>query len=87
VKFRVLFKGKPLVNLLVKTWHREKNGTTQMQEYRTNNRGIVTVKRYSGPFMVSAVYMERLNGDEKADWQSYWASLNFEYSSFFSIGR
>jgi uncharacterized GH25 family protein len=87
VKFRVLFKGKPLGNLLVKTWHREKNGATQMQEYRTNNRGTVTVKRYSGPFMVSAVYMARLNGDEKGDWQSYWASLNFEYSSFFSRGR
>lgn len=87
VKFRVLFKGKPLTNLLVKTWYREKNGSNRMQEYRTNNRGIVTVKRYSGPFMISAVYMERLNGDEKADWQSYWASLNFEYSSFFSAGR
>ncbi len=87
VKFRILFKGKPLANLLVKTWYREKNGTARMQEYRTNSRGIVTVKRYSGPFMVSAVHMERLNGDEKADWQSYWASLNFEYSSFFSAGR
>ncbi|TDO27231.1 DUF4198 domain-containing protein [Sediminibacterium goheungense] len=87
VTFRVLFKGKPLANLLVKTWNREKNGTGRMEEYRTNNRGTVKVKRYSGPFMVSAVYMERLNGDEKAEWQSYWASLHFEYSSFFSAVR
>ena len=87
VKFRVLFKRKPTANLLVKIWYREKNGTGRMQEYRTNNRGIVTVKRYSGPFMVSAVYMEKLNGNEQADWQSYWASVNFEYSSFFPLTK
>jgi uncharacterized GH25 family protein len=87
VKFRVLFKGKSMANLLVKTWYRDENGKKSMSEYRTNNRGIISVKRYSGPFMVSAVYMERLEGDAKADWQSYWASLNFEYSSFFRSGR
>lgn len=87
VKFRVLFKGKPLANWLIKTWFRDEKSKIQMKEYQTNNRGIISVKRYSGPFMVSTVYMERLNGDPKADWQSYWASLNFEYSSFFSSGR
>lgn len=87
VRFRVLFKGKSLANWLVKTWYRDEKGTMQMQEYRTNNRGIISVKRYSGPFMVSTVYMERIEGDSKADWQSYWASVNFEYSSFFSSGR
>lgn len=87
VRFRVLFRGKSVANLLVKTWYRDERGHIQMQEYRTNNRGIISTKRYSGPFMVSTVYMERLQGNPKADWQSYWASLNFEYSSFFSAGR
>lgn len=87
VRFRVLLKGKSLANLLVKTWYRNEKGKMQMEDYRTNNRGIVSVKRHSGPFMVSTVYMERLQGNPKADWQSYWASLNFEYSSFFPSGR
>jgi len=87
VKFRVLFKRKPLPNWLVKTWFRDEKGRMQMQEYRTNNRGIIAVKRHSGPYMVSTVYMERLQNDPKADWQSYWASVNFEYSSFYKAGR
>lgn len=87
VRFRVLFKGKPLTSWLIKTWFRDEKGKMQMKEYQTNNRGIISVKRYSGPFMVSTVYMERLTGDLRADWQSYWASLNFEYSSFFPSGR
>jgi len=87
VRFRVFFKGKPLANWMIKTWFRDEKGKMQMKEYQTNNRGIISVKRYSGPFMVSTVYMERLTGDPKADWQSYWASLNFEYSSFFPSGR
>jgi hypothetical protein len=87
VRFRILFKGKSLANWLIKTWFRDEKGKIQMKEYHTNNRGIIQVKRYSGPFMISTVYMERLQGDPRADWQSYWASLNFEYSSFFASGR
>ena len=87
VRFRVLFKGKPLTNCLLKTWYRDAKGNPQMEQYRTNNRGIVHTKRYSGPFMVTTVYMERITGDDKADWQSYWSSLNFEFSSFFPSGR
>lgn len=87
VRFRILFKGKSLANWLIKTWYRDEKGSMQMKEYQTNNRGIIQVKRYSGPFMISTVYMERLQGDPRADWQSYWASLNFEYSSFFASGR
>lgn len=87
VRFRVLFKGKALSNWLVKTWFRDEKGVVQMKEYRTNNRGIINIRRHSGPFMISTVFMERLQGDPNADWQSYWASLNFEYSSFFSSRR
>ncbi len=87
VRFKVLFKGKTLANQLVKIWYKDEQGIKKMTEYRTNNRGIISAKRYSGPFMVSTVYMERLSENPDADWQSYWASLNFEYSSFYSSGR
>ncbi|BFG69166.1 hypothetical protein KACHI17_00470 [Sediminibacterium sp. KACHI17] len=87
MRFRILFKGKAIPNLLVRTWFRNENGQIAMETYRTNGRGFVAVKRHSGKFMVSTVYMERLNGDTKADWQSYWASVNFEYSSFFPVTK
>lgn len=87
VRFKVLFKGKAMANLLVKTWFRNAKGGIQMETYRTNNRGFISAKRHSGPFMVSTVYMERLTGDTGADWQSYWASVNFEYSQFFTTSR
>lgn len=87
VKFRILFKGNPLPGLLVKTWFRNENGVISMEAYKTNSRGIVAVKRHSGKFMVSSVYIERNKTDTVADWQSYWASINFEYSSFFTSAR
>jgi uncharacterized GH25 family protein len=87
VRFRILFKGKPLANHLVKTWFRNESGQTTMETYKTNSRGLISAKRHSGKFMVSTVYMERNNADTIADWQSYWASVNFEYSSFFPVNR
>lgn len=87
MRFRVLFNRKALQNLLVKTWFRDDNGKIAMETYRTNARGFVSVKRHSGKFMISTVYMERNTADSVADWQSYWASLNFEYSSFFPVSR
>ena len=87
VRFRILFKGKPLANHLVKTWFRNESGEMTMESYKTNPRGLINAKRHSGKFMVSTVYMERNNADSVADWQSYWASINFEYSSFFTAAR
>lgn len=87
MRFRILFKGKSLPNLLVKTWFTNEKGEISMETYRTNPRGFVTVKRHSGKFMISTVYMERNKSDAVADWQSYWGSVNFEYSSFFPKSR
>jgi uncharacterized GH25 family protein len=82
VRYQILFKGKPLVNQLVKVWHRDMDGKTVMEDLKSNKRGIVETDRHTGPNMVSTVVMERLNNDPKADWQSYWGSLTFEYSRF-----
>ncbi len=87
MRFRILFKGKAISNLLVKTWFRNEKGEMTMETHRTNPRGFVSVKRHSGKFMVSTVYMERNKIDSVADWQSYWASVNFEYSSFFPLSK
>lgn len=87
VRFKVLFKGKPMQNLLVKIWHTKVGNPVSMDTFRTNNRGWINAPRHSGPYMVSCVYMEPNKADTTAQWQSYWASLTFEYSQFFPKSR
>ncbi len=83
VKFQVLFQGKPLENALVRTWFYDKNKQVVIETARTNQKGWISAKRHSGPFMVSCVHMEKTMGDSGADWQSFWGSLSFEYSQFY----
>jgi uncharacterized GH25 family protein len=87
VRFRILFKGQPLVNTLVKIWYRLPGKIPRMDTFRTDKKGRITAERHPGPYMVSCVYMERTTGNEEAEWQSYWGSLSFEYSQFFRQGR
>ncbi|MCW3087100.1 MAG: hypothetical protein JWQ78_486 [Sediminibacterium sp.] len=87
VKFRVLFNGAPRENLLVKIWYHTAQKQVKMDTLRTNKKGIVTTTRHPGACMVSCVYMERAAAATGADWQSYWSSLTFEYSQFFSKAR
>lgn len=84
VRFRVLFHSEPLSNTLVKVWYRLPGKGVQMDSARTNKKGWITAVRHPGPYMVSCVYMERTHDDKGVDWQSYWGSLSFEYSQFFS---
>ena len=83
VKFRVLFNGEPLNNVLVKIWYQTKQKQVKMDTLRTNKKGWVTAQRHPGPYMVSCVHMERNTTDTVANWHSYWGSLSFEYSQFF----
>lgn len=84
VKFRVLFNGEPLNNALIKIWYHSSKTQVNMDTARTNKKGWMITERHSGPFLVSCVHMERNDKDKEADWQSYWASLSFEYSQFFN---
>ena len=80
VKFTVLFKRKPLVNKLIKLWHKTGNKKTELTDLRTNNLGKISAKIIlSGSWMISCVHMERNTVDTTADWQSYWSSLTFGY--------
>jgi uncharacterized GH25 family protein len=84
VKFRVLLNKEPLNNALVKIWYYlPGKKEAQMDTLRTNKKGWITADRHPGPYMVSCVYMEHTPADKDAEWQSYWASLSFEYSQFY----
>jgi len=84
VKFQVLFNGAPLANALVKVWYHTSKNHVTIDSARTNKKGWAITERHSGPYLVSCVHMERNDADSIADWQSYWASLSFEYSQFFN---
>jgi uncharacterized GH25 family protein len=78
ISFTILFKKKPLKNSLLKYWVKPHNGKVMMEDVKTNNEGVVIVPKKMGIIMLSGVYMERVEKDPKAQWQSYWGSCTFE---------
>jgi hypothetical protein len=77
----VLFKNKPLANHCFKLWHRTKN-STRLQDVSTNASGETSFRvQKRGKWMLSTVAMNRLDDDSRADWQSYWGSLTWGYST------
>ncbi len=84
VQFKIQFNNKPLIHALVKIWYRVPGIGLRMDTVRTNKKGWIVIERHPGPFLVSCVHMERIQNNTEADWQSYWASLSFEYSQFYN---
>jgi uncharacterized GH25 family protein len=78
-RVKIFYKGSPLRNALVKTWHRIKN-KTEKKDLRTDSKGeIVFPVNTNGRWMISTVKMERLFDNPVCDWQSYWGSLTWGY--------
>jgi uncharacterized GH25 family protein len=76
---KILVAGKPAPGLKIKTWHRV-NGKTEKNDLVSDNNGVVKFPvSLIGKWMVSNVSMKRLENNEKADWQSFWASLTWGY--------
>lgn len=79
MSFRLLSRGKPLPDALVKVWHRL-NGKTTKVECTTNKDGLVEFPiTFAGKFMISSVQMERIENEANAQWQSYWATFTWGY--------
>jgi uncharacterized GH25 family protein len=83
VRFKVLFKGMPVANVLVRNWYYSLDKRLQTDTFRTNRRGYITLKKHSGPNLVSCVYMEHTPADPEAQWQSYWGSVSFDLRFYF----
>ena len=76
---KILFRNTPLAHALIKIWHR-KNDKTEKTEFVSDENGQIRFPvSVSGKWMVSVVKMERLDMDEKAQWQSYWGNLTWGY--------
>jgi hypothetical protein len=79
LRAKIFYKKSPLINALVKVWHRI-NNKTQKKELRSDQNGeIVFPVTTKGKWMISTVKMERLVDNPIGDWQSYWGSLTWGY--------
>ncbi|HEY0676760.1 MAG TPA: DUF4198 domain-containing protein [Chitinophagaceae bacterium] len=79
LKVKLYFQNKPMVNALVRVWHRN-NEQTVKRDLQTNDEGEIEFPVFVyGRWMISSVKMVRLEKDPKATWQSYWGSLTWGY--------
>jgi uncharacterized GH25 family protein len=79
IGYTVYFKNKPLPKILVRYWCKQKDGKLITKQQRTNKKGRVSFEHEQGETMISCVQMERYTADASANWQSYWASVTFNY--------
>lgn len=76
--FQVLFDGRPLVDALVKFWHRGDERTRVVRTV-TNQQGSVRLAPdAAGVWMASVVHMVPAIDSPRHDWDSYWGNLTFE---------
>jgi len=74
---RILFRDQPAVGVLVEAVP-DGDRTRAIRE-RTDAEGRARIDlQHGGRWLLSAVHMERGAGPERADWESWWASLSFE---------
>ena len=77
---RVLRQGEPLAGALVTAYpHGEPSRPVRG---RSDEDGRVELRLpRPGPWLIKTVHMERIEDGEKADWQSWWASLTLELAA------
>ncbi|MCK4709113.1 MAG: DUF4198 domain-containing protein [Gammaproteobacteria bacterium] len=75
LRVKILYKNKPVKNILLMAF--SKNKPDLIQSIRSNDKGeaSIALDQY-GPWLLKAVKILRIK-DDKADWQSHWASLTF----------
>ncbi len=78
LKVRILFRGSPAPNLHVEAASLSGGVVKQRDVGRTDSQGQINIPLdVAGIWKLHAIRMERSNSN-KADWESFWASLTFE---------
>ena len=73
---QLLYLKQPISGVLVSAVSKEH--PDESIESRTDVDGRARlILSHSGTWLIKAVHMIRLEDDNKADWESYWASLLF----------
>ena len=78
LRVRLLYRGKPLEGALVIAFSRK--DPTATQRIRTDKDGRATIElNQPGVWLLNAVHMVPTGILSQADWESYWASLTFDF--------
>ncbi len=75
--YTVYFKTKPLPQVLVRYWCKQRDGKLVTKQKLTNKKGKVSFMQEEGETMISCVHMKRYTSNTTANWQSYWGSVTF----------
>jgi uncharacterized GH25 family protein len=79
ITVRVLFRKQILAGYKIKLWHKENNETIHT-DLQSDEKGLIKFPIIlKGKWMVSAVKMEPVMNNPKANWQSYWGSCTWGY--------
>lgn len=76
MRFRLLFKGKPLFGAKAKVWNQHNRQTSVQNIYSQQDGTIETTLSQGGTWMVSVVHMVPVT-DGSTDWESFWGTLTF----------
>jgi hypothetical protein len=77
LRVTVLFRGRPLAGVLVRVL--AKGDPLYAIGRRTDGNGDAALTLTgSGPYLVKAVWMEAAPAGSDVDWESWWASLDFD---------
>ncbi len=77
---KILYRGEPLANTKIRTWHKLLGTVTDNSFLSDANGEISFPVITNGEWMVSCVHMIRLTDNPKAQWQSYWGSVTWGYT-------
>lgn len=82
IRAQVLFHGKPLASQPIEMAWTDGKRTEKRWLGETGSDGILAVKlEPAGTWKLHTIVMERCRTPEKADWESFWASLTFAVPS------
>jgi uncharacterized GH25 family protein len=73
---QLLYLGQPIAGVLVRAINADEPDGPVDGRSDADGRATVVLNR-PGTWLIKAVHMIRLEDDNRADWESYWASLLF----------
>jgi hypothetical protein len=77
LRFELRFEGRPEAGALVKAWHRLGRQTTMIRVHTDAAGRFELLLPFAGEWMLNAIHMQPATDSPEADWDSFWASLDF----------
>lgn len=78
LRVKIVFKGQPLANKLIKARNRKGDENTISKEVKTNEKGEATLYlQREGTWVIHLTHIIACTDKTDCDWESFWASYSF----------